>query len=1446
MAVDGINKDHSSSSGHNLPLEPVSQEEVDDEFDAIIAAEKVKRTLQQPRQLHKPSSFNASTGSTRSSELNGSKAVASASTVTFPLFASASHGSTPHMDQLSPSISLFSKASSVHKNGDVGSTASLFSSARSLRNEELSHPTTKNEAASHENLLAPVPVDPPSDTTEAEATRTFDSALVDDELEAFLHTLPRNKPKHSPSNGSSLFQPARVLSTSTAGTSLFASAKALRPIPPFDHHLPSDSTTSIHGYGTSAVCGPETLASLEEGDDNDEFEAFLSKLATKRSQPKKTISTNPPSSSRPSVSPSSSTASNQSLSAGSSSASNRGRFKAPAVISPLQNQLSISNQSKYADDRVHDALMSLLEEDEDASPSTADVDTPIDATPPQQHQSFTSHFKSPPLKKALMRVNPNPLVTPEKTPPSSARSAAEHEDLLSGIDYNDAVLVTTPSSSQQHTNTSTKRFYSAAPPTSPSTPSPNRRVGVGISNRTGIVRSSPYSLTTARSMPIVTSTPNDLMKVSSSSPTRYPHSAAHIPSPPYASKRSKAAFMTPQKKDEGEARTDDLVKRHKQVSYGRTSASSSLNPSFSSSHAKSRASLLFNIHPTEEQRMARKPLSSLGRHPHHGSRAHLQAYKLRPDVINMTSDSAKLFQFEQMDETGTLRKLGALDMYKVLLADGASAKHLSQAWVENHYRWIVWKLASMERSFPHDFANVYLTPERTLAQLKYRYEREINNAQRPCLRKICEHDAVASLHMVLMVSAIRHDGTVDKSTRVTGDVMPDASRGDEEEDVGSGILVKGSSAIIEVSDGWYCIHAILDPYLTRLVQDNLIFVGQKLHIFGASIVGNDNPTPPLEVTASTMLKLQVNGVRRAKWDEKLGFSKRVPLPSVRIASLKQGGGIAPKLDALILRVYPLVFTEEVSITPNTASDAAAEGSSGRRGGHNVGGGGDHDEPQPFMRVSRNANGEDVALERWTKRKGDWIERKTREITLDVLRNEQLSSTTSSSTSILADEGSITNAQQEKIQERLREAIEVEPWLERQVTPVLRILICDYPGKDGTIGAQVIEHLAVNGADGLLSLTPAQKKALHSLGKATLTIYNITEDSLHRFKEGSRIQASFIAYKGDAFIPAPSAKMSPSNGSFQPSSDDPFALLDLPDDGSDAIIAASPLARLSTTTYSGFEFPATKDDRVCKTLFDLFGRVSTPFDALDTRLKLRDVPVPQNSYELETILEYERRRLIDRFTISQEFDAAGIIVGATQRVRTKKCKLAKEEELNELKDEYQWDVFLADASGQLLSLRFETILDNLPKSSFPIGSVLCFKNAMYQGYDQHFGVHSATCVDSTEWFTKPPSSVHLKAQRNALVAWMTTTATTSNSNEFEETMELLSSKIVDIQASTASKSKPDLDMSNSIFRQSPLTTSASEQQQQHHQQQQARPSSQSQPSSSSPSSTSNRVAYAPMY
>ena len=60
-----------------------------------------------------------------------------------------------------------------------------------------------------------------------------------------------------------------------------------------------------------------------------------------------------------------------------------------------------------------------------------------------------------------------------------------------------------------------------------------------------------------------------------------------------------------------------------------------------------------------------------------------------------------------------------------------------------------------------------------------------------------------------------------------------------------------SCAIIEVTDGWYGIRAILDRPLTRLLHDGKIVVGQKLFVYGAELIGSEQAVSPLEVHFSS-------------------------------------------------------------------------------------------------------------------------------------------------------------------------------------------------------------------------------------------------------------------------------------------------------------------------------------------------------------------------------------------------------------------------------------------------------------------------------------------------------------------------------------------------------------------------------------------------------------------
>jgi len=147
---------------------------------------------------------------------------------------------------------------------------------------------------------------------------------------------------------------------------------------------------------------------------------------------------------------------------------------------------------------------------------------------------------------------------------------------------------------------------------------------------------------------------------------------------------------------------------------------------------------------------------------------------------------------------------------------------ISEGWIRNHYRWIIWKLACMEKRFPNELGRQCLNPANVLDQLKYRYDREIDKSQRSALRRIIEQDDTPAKTMILCISAI------DSNPSATG---------------------------LELTDGWYCIKAQIDPFLKNLADTGKICVGLKLIISGAELV-SPGPTSPLEMGPDTYLKVR--------------------------------------------------------------------------------------------------------------------------------------------------------------------------------------------------------------------------------------------------------------------------------------------------------------------------------------------------------------------------------------------------------------------------------------------------------------------------------------------------------------------------------------------------------------------------------------------------------------
>nr|XP_033804342.1 breast cancer type 2 susceptibility protein isoform X3 [Geotrypetes seraphini] len=306
-----------------------------------------------------------------------------------------------------------------------------------------------------------------------------------------------------------------------------------------------------------------------------------------------------------------------------------------------------------------------------------------------------------------------------------------------------------------------------------------------------------------------------------------------------------------------------------------------------------------------------------GKHPSAYSKEQLYKYGFVHHSTAAISENAESFQFNcwdyfpkeclqfghgiQLADRGLLiptnnGKAGKEEFYRALCdTPGVDPKLITAAWVYNHYRWIVWKLAAMEVSFPEIFASRCLTPERVLLQLKYRYDVEVDKSQRSAIKKITERDDLAAKTLVLCVSKIvSSDAKLSHAS--SNKINPEPNK----------------DITIEVTDGWYGINALLDPPLSVLLHRGRLFVGQKIIVHGAELIGSETACSPLEAPESLMLKISANSTRPACWHAKLGFH-RDPRPFLLpLSSLFSEGGIVGCVDVIIQRVYPMQWMEKMS------------------------------------------------------------------------------------------------------------------------------------------------------------------------------------------------------------------------------------------------------------------------------------------------------------------------------------------------------------------------------------------------------------------------------------------------------------------------------------------------------------------------------------------------------
>ncbi|KAL1915938.1 uncharacterized protein VTP21DRAFT_6326 [Calcarisporiella thermophila] len=363
--------------------------------------------------------------------------------------------------------------------------------------------------------------------------------------------------------------------------------------------------------------------------------------------------------------------------------------------------------------------------------------------------------------------------------------------------------------------------------------------------------------------------------------------------------------------------------------------------------------------------------------------------EIPPEILKLNPESAIHHRFIPPAGLDLSRhdSWGPNEAYEELLAAGA--KPLDTRWVENHYRWIVWKLASMIRLFPTRFQiKEWWCPTKVLEQLKYRYEREINMAQRSALHRIIERDDSPSRYLVLCICGVFKENTC---------------KGENTAETVYGL---------ELTDGWYKIRASIDPPLTRALLRSKIKIGYKLAIIGAKLIGWDEAVPVLDVPENLRLRLTANSTRIARWDIRLGYQPS-PIFYVSIDNLSYDGGAIAALDVVITRKYPIVYVENLG--------------EGRR----------------IVRIKRE---EDQA----SRRHQQIYENIADKIWSDVINEDENPIKISDITDQIAQyeyvEGRQRDEKRADLQAEFDSRIKDKKIL-RNVTPLLKLRVCDYPRKD---------------------------------------------------------------------------------------------------------------------------------------------------------------------------------------------------------------------------------------------------------------------------------------------------------------------------------------------------------------------------------------------------------------
>ncbi|TFL03720.1 hypothetical protein BDV98DRAFT_503657 [Pterulicium gracile] len=250
----------------------------------------------------------------------------------------------------------------------------------------------------------------------------------------------------------------------------------------------------------------------------------------------------------------------------------------------------------------------------------------------------------------------------------------------------------------------------------------------------------------------------------------------------------------------------------------------------------------------------------------------------------ITPKTALFFSFFSDDG----RSLGSTEALAHL--QSAGCKDATQAWVDNHWSLILWKLAGMAALNPSqelDDVNRRWCWEEVLRQLLYRYEREINQGARPPLRAIAGQDKSPLSPMVLCISDITWSEKTDED----------------------GVKL-APQPHLEVTDGWYRLRLAIDATLARATHKGLLRPGRKIGVMSANIISKRNePSEILDAYGSLELQIHGNSCHLAPWHAKLGFQARPWVTTLH--KLSPDGGKISLMDLTVVKVHPIAFLESV-------------------------------------------------------------------------------------------------------------------------------------------------------------------------------------------------------------------------------------------------------------------------------------------------------------------------------------------------------------------------------------------------------------------------------------------------------------------------------------------------------------------------------------------------------